>query len=425
MDNKWEENNSYEESSHSSFSSLPSEPTPPEDKKKLRDKMVKMPVVVIIVVLTAVLAVSASVFLPPLFKGFMLPITEDGQPGSITETETESAPQGESVYTEATPDDKNALTIPEIAKKVGPSVVGVVNKVTYNNYQNFGIFGYGTQGGSSTVEAGSGSGFIISADGYVVTNNHVVDGASEIYVITNTGEEYKATLVGSDARTDIAVIKIEGTFPYVTLGNSSNLEVGELAVAIGNPLGQEFAGTVTDGIVSALNRSITVDNKQLTLLQTNAAINPGNSGGPLVNRYGEVIGINTVKISSEKLEGLGFAIPIDEAKPIIDDLINNGYVKGRPVIGIGGREVTEQMAYAYDMEVGIYVVSMSPNSPAAMSGIKIGDIIVEADGKPVSTVDELNEIKNKHAVGDKMNLKIYRSGDYLNITLILGEELPE
>lgn len=420
MDNKWEDNNSYDESSHSSFSSLPSEPTPPVAKKKFRNKTVKMPVVLIIMVLTAALAVSACIFLPPIFNSFMQSVSKGRQPEPITEPVADGTTEKNSVYTETTPGDQNALTIPEIAKKVGPSVVGVVNKVTYSNYRRYGM---GDE--TSTVEAGSGSGFIISADGYVVTNNHVIDGASEIYVVTNTGEEHKATLVGADARTDIAVIKIEGTFPYAVLGNSANLEVGELAVAIGNPLGQEFAGTVTNGIISALNRSITVDSKQLTLLQTNAAINPGNSGGPLVNQYGEVIGINTVKISSEDLEGLGFAIPIDEAKPIIDDLIENGYVKGRPVIGIGGREITEQMAYAYDMEVGVYVVSMSPNSPASMSGIKIGDIIVEADGQPVTTVDELNEIKNKHSVGDKMTLKIYRGGDFRDITVILGEEIPE
>jgi len=195
-------------------------------------------------------------------------------------------------------------------------------------------------------------------------------------------------------------------------------------VAIGNPLGQEFAGTVTDGIISALNRSVTVDNKQLTLLQTNAAINPGNSGGPLVNQYGEVIGINTAKISSSKLEGLGFAIPIDEAKPIIDDLLQSGYVRGRPVIGIGGRNVTEQLAKAYDWKVGVYVASMSPDSPAYMAGVQIGDIIVQVDGKDVATVDELNDIKNKHAVGDKLELKIFRNGQYVNLSLILGEEMP-
>jgi len=301
--------------------------------------------------------------------------------------------------------------------------------VKFSGYSNpFGFyFGerFPQQQEGQMIEQGSGSGVLISKDGYVVTNNHVIEGATEVTVIMNNGEEYAATVKGADSNTDLAVLKIEGNdFPYAALGSSSDLRVGELAVAIGNPLGQEFAGTVTSGIISALNRSITIDNKQLTLIQTDAAINPGNSGGPLVNQYGEVIGINTAKISSSELEGLGFAIPMDEAKPIIDDLLSSGYVRGRPVIGIGGRAVTEQDAKAYDLKVGVYVASMSPNSPAYMSGIKIGDIITEVNGKKVTTVDELNEIKNQHAVGDEITLKIWRQGDFLTIKLILGEEVP-
>ena len=203
------------------------------------------------------------------------------------------------------------------------------------------------------------------------------------------------------------------------------MRVGDTAIAIGNPLGQEFAGTTTQGIISGLNRSVTVDNKTLTLIQTDAAINPGNSGGALVNCYGEVIGINTAKISSSSLEGLGFAIPIDEAKPVIEDLITNGYVTGRPVIGIAGRAVTEKDAQAYNLKVGVYVSSMTANSPAYMAGIKIGDIITECEGKKITTVDELNEIKNKHSVGDELKLKVYRQGKTVNITLILGEEVPD
>ncbi len=390
----------------------------------LSKKTVKLPVAILSVIVAVAVTISGYALISPMFKDDS--ITLEQLQGNVATTEKPAEEDvAHGIINSAS---KKPLTIPEIAKKVGPAVVGVVNKVTYNNIQRYGIYGFLPEdyyGNDETVESGSGSGVIISEDGYVVTNYHVIEGASEIYVITNTGEEYKAILKGSDARTDLAVLKIDGTFPYATLGNSSELEVGELAVAIGNPLGQEFAGTVTDGIISALNRSITVDNKQLTLLQTNAAINPGNSGGPLVNQYGEVIGINTAKISSDQLEGLGFAIPIDEAKPIIDDLLQSGYVRGRPVIGIGGRNITEQMAKAYEMKVGIYVSSMSPNSPAYMSGVQIGDIIVEADGKKVKTVDELNELKNKHTVGDRFELKIYRNGAYKTITIILGEEIPE
>lgn len=425
MDNyQWHNDDFQTNTTHGTYDSTSYEPTPPKkERKKLSSRTVKLPVVIVSVILAVAVAVSGYALISPMVGD---------NSTSLSELQGDTLPKNDSgedsAHSIISSGKREVLTIPEIAKKVGPAVVGVVNKVTYNNIQRYGIYGYLPEGyapNEETVESGSGSGVIISEDGYIVTNNHVIEGATEIYIITNTGEEHKATLVGADSKTDLAVLKIEGTFPYATLGNSADLEVGELAVAIGNPLGQEFAGTVTDGIISALNRSVTVDNKQLTLLQTNAAINPGNSGGPLVNRYGEVIGINTAKISSDQLEGLGFAIPIDEAKPIIDDLLQSGYVRGRPVIGVGGRNITKQMAEAYNMKVGIYVVSMSPDSPAYMAGVQIGDIIVEADGQAIETVDELNEIKNKHAVGERLDLKIYRNGGYKNLTLILGEEIPE
>jgi len=316
------------------------------------------------------------------------------------------------------------LTTPEIVDKVGPAVVGIINKTTYSNA--YGFYGnlYGNP--NQEIEQGSGSGVIISADGYIVTNNHVVENATALLVILNTGEEYTAKVVGKDASTDLAVLKIEaGNLPYAQMGTSSTLRVGEKAVAIGNPLGQEFAGTTTQGIISGLNRSVTVDNRTMNLIQTDAAINPGNSGGALVNEYGALIGINTVKISSDTLEGLGFAIPIDEAKPIIQELMTNGYVTGRPVIGIGGRAVTKEDAKAYNLKVGVYVSSMSPNGPAYMAGIKIGDIIVECEGEPIETVDDINKIKNKKSPGDKLNIKVYRKGSYKDVAVILGEEAPE
>lgn len=418
------QNNTINKSeTYSVYSSNPFEPEPPKPKKKrFLNKTVKLPVAILSVVLAAVIGVSAYAVVVPAIEKW-----SNNSHISLAELQKDVNTNGKNEAENMISfGNKKELTIPEIAKKVGPSVVGVVNKVVYSNIQQFGIYGFVPgENQKQTVESGSGSGVIISEDGYVVTNNHVIEGASEIYVITNTGEEYKATLKGTDPRTDLAVLKIEGTFSYATLGSSADLEVGELAVAIGNPLGQEFAGTVTDGIISALNRSVTVDNKQLTLLQTNAAINPGNSGGPLVNKYGEVIGINTAKISSSQLEGLGFAIPIDEAKPVIDDLLKSGYVRGRPVIGIGGRNITEQFAKAYGWKEGIYVSSMSPNSPAYMAGVQIGDIIVEADGQNVKTIDDLNALKNKHVVGDKFKLKIFRDGGYKTITIILGEEIPE
>lgn len=321
-----------------------------------------------------------------------------------------------------TGNDGRVYTTPEIVDLVGPAVVGVINKATYTN-PYAGMFGQQMPGGE--VEQGSGSGVIISDDGYIVTNNHVIEGASEILVILNVGEQYTAKLVGSDSKTDLAVLKIEAeALTYANLGTSSELRVGDTAIAIGNPLGQEFAGTTTQGIISGLNRSVTIDNKTMNLIQTDAAINPGNSGGALVNNHGEVIGINTAKISSSQYEGLGFAIPIDDAKPIIEDLISNGYVTGRPVIGIGGRAVTEQDAKAYNLKVGVYVSSMTADSPAYMAGIKIGDIITECEGTKIETVDELNDIKNKHKVGDTLTMKVYRQGKTIDIRLVLGEEAP-
>lgn len=339
---------------------------------------------------------------------------------------TEDSP-GSAVVATATAEraGKKVLTTPEIVDKVGPAVVGIVNTSQVARGGLFyDFFGDGT--GGVQEKQSSGSGVVISEDGYIVTNSHVVEGATSLKVIMNTGDEYEATLIGADSRTDLAVLKIEADgLTYAEMGKSSQLRVGDTAIAIGNPLGQEFAGTTTQGIISGLNRSVTIDNKQLTLIQTDAAINPGNSGGALVDAYGHLIGINTAKISSEALEGLGFAIPIDEAKPIVTELINNGYVTGRPILGIGGRTVTVEDAKAYNLKVGVYVTSMTPAAPAYMAGIKIGDIIVECDDQPVKTVEDINKIKNKYKPGDELKIKVYRQKDYKEIKVVLGEELPD
>ena len=304
-----------------------------------------------------------------------------------------------SYYSNEAADENNASTISnkgrtkladeDVAEKVGPAVVGIINSANFFQQD---------------VEQGSGSGIIINADGYIVTNNHVIENASSLKVILNNSEEYAAKVIGTDPQTDLAVLKIEAgkELPYATFGDSADLKAGETAIAIGNPLGTEFAGTVTKGVISALNRSVTVEGKQLTLIQTDAAINPGNSGGALVNSYGEVIGINTVKISSGDVEGLGFAIPINEAKPIIQDLMEDGYVKGRPVIGLSGREMTQEMARTYGYVTGVYVVEVTPFSGAERAGIKSGDVITKVEDQEVKTVEDINNIRDSHQVGDKL-----------------------
>lgn len=391
-----------------------------QPKKKKKRSVKKVCATVLSVVLIAVISVTGYSLYTSGNHNEKNVISEELQDNLSNKTEKKE----ENVQKLVTTTDGKTYSTPEIVDMVGPAVVGVINKATYSNPYG-GLFGQMPGANGGEVEQGSGSGVIISEDGYVVTNNHVIEGASEIAIILNSGEQYTAKLVGTDARTDLAVLKVDASgLTYAKLGISSELRVGDTAIAIGNPLGQEFAGTTTQGIISGLNRSITIDNKTLNLIQTDAAINPGNSGGALVNNKGLVIGINTAKISSSQYEGLGFSIPIDDAKPIIEDLIANGYVKGRPVIGIGGRAVTERDAQAYNLKVGVYVVSMTADSPAYMAGIKIGDIITECQGKKVETVDDLNEIKNSYKVGDTIELKVFRQGKTIDIRLVLGEESP-
>ncbi len=311
------------------------------------------------------------------------------------------------------------LSTVDISKKVGPAVVGITSRV--NNVMS--IFG-------ATTSEGTGSGIIISSDGYIVTNNHVIEGASEVKVTLNTGDEFEAKIIGSDSKTDLAVIKIKPgttTLTVAELGDSSQVQVGERAVAIGNPLGMEFFGSTTQGIISAINRTINVDNRTMSVIQTDAAINEGNSGGALVNAYGQVIGINAVKISSSSVEGMGFAIPISEAKPIIEDLIQYGYVKGRPVLGISARDVTRDMAQRQGWPMGVQVMSTQVGSGAEIAGLQQGDIIFKADGKEVKNFEDLSEIKDLHKPGEVLELEVYKYDTGLNkkVSVKLTEERPD
>lgn len=273
----------------------------------------------------------------------------------------------------------------------------------------------------------------MSEDGYILTNNHIVNSSStsSYYEVSkankvtvylyNDETPYEAKIIGTDEQTDLAVIKIEKTgLPAAEIGNSDDVKVGEFSMAIGNPLGME--SSVTGGIISAVNREVTdSDGKKFILIQTDAAINSGNSGGALVNAEGKVIGINTLKLSGTGIEGMGFAIPINSTINIYEQLIQYNKVK-RPYMGITGIDLDEKTAEYNKLVVGIYVKAIDDFSSAEKAGIKVGDVIIEADGKKIATMDELNEIKNAHKIGDEITLKVNRNGNEVSITLTLAEQ---
>lgn len=299
-----------------------------------------------------------------------------------------------------------------IAETVGPAVVGISSKSTMVSFFT----------GRQEVE-GTGSGFIIDQNGYIVTNNHVVENADKLEVSLADGRKVPATLIGRDPQTDLAVIKISApNLTVAKLGDSTQLKVGELAVAIGNPMGLEFSRTVTAGVISALNRTLQIDDRKFNMIQTDAAINYGNSGGPLVNAKGEVIGINTAKLNvpGKDVEGMGFAIPISEAKPIIDQLIKNGYIS-RPRIGIAGVTVTAEDAEKYGLPVGVYVQQVLDGGPAELAGIKPGDVITKFNGVQIKTFEDLQGEMKKYKPKDQVTITVVRNGRSLNMSLILAE----
>ena len=275
------------------------------------------------------------------------------------------------------------------------------------------------------ISSGAGSGVILSADGYIVTNNHVIDGANKVTVKTKDGKEYSAKLVGKDSTTDLAVIKIEATgLKPVVLGTSKNLQVGDTAIAIGNPLG-ELGGTVTNGIISALDREITIDGESMHLLQTNAAINPGNSGGGLFNDQGQLIGIVNAKSSGSNIEGLGFAIPIDIAKPVITSLIENGKVEGRAELGVTLQEYQTQNQNPFEENdasaTAVYIVQVQSGKAADKAGLKRGDRIIEVDGKEVKEVSDVKSAISSHKAGDTIKIKIERDNKEQTVSVTLLE----
>ncbi len=317
-----------------------------------------------------------------------------------------SKPESDSSNSSDNYDTVDGMAGEDIYKKVNPSVVSVI---------------------STTSEGtGSGSGVIMSKDGYIITNNHVVDGAQSVSVQLSDGTSLDAEIIGTDEQTDLAVIKVTPTSDLTAaeFGDSDELEPGEYAYAIGSPGGVQFANTITGGRISAINRDLTVNDRVMTLIQTDASINNGNSGGALINKYGQVVGITSAKLSgnafgSATVEGMGFAIPINTAKDIVDELIQNGYVSGRPSIGITGQNVES----ADGKVSGVQVYSIDSRAKAASEGLQVGDVITAVDGTPTPDMDKVNELKQDKKAGDKLTLSVYRisTGKTLNITITLTD----
>jgi serine protease Do len=294
------------------------------------------------------------------------------------------------------------LSFQEIYEKVIPSIVD--------------IQAYSETSGSS------GTGVIMTADGYLVTNHHVIAGCSQAKVVLYDGETYDAKLVGSDADSDLAVLKIEAQgLTCAEFGNSDLLRVGDVALAIGNPLGSELFGTMTEGIVSAINRDVNVDGYTMTLIQTTAALNPGNSGGALLNAAGQVVGITNLKMMSdyETIEGLGFAIPTVWVKEVVDVLMSDGAITGRPTLGITCLTIPAGQEDVYGRDSGVYVDSVTAHSPAAKAGVEPGDVIVAANGQTVTSTQDLTDARDQAGVGGQLTLTLWRDGETLDVTLTL------
>lgn len=310
-------------------------------------------------------------------------------PKSDVEVHLSDLPEGES------------LSLQQIYKKNIPSVVSVLCQLEDSS--------------------ASGTGVVLSENGYIITNAHVIEGAASIQVLLTDERTLEACVVGSDSFSDLAVLYVQATdLTPAEFGNSEALEVGELAVAIGDPLGVEFRGTMTNGIISAINRDLQTNGRTMTLIQTNAALNPGNSGGPLINSYGQVIGINTMKIGvfadSSGVEGLGFAIPSVTVKQIVDQLLTQGYVSGRPTLDLEGQWISQFQQQFRRLPAGLYITGAPENS-----GIQSKDILLSVDGTRITDEEELNTVLYAHQVGDEVSLTLYRSGREITVTMTLTE----
>ena len=303
----------------------------------------------------------------------------------------------------------------QVAKEVGPAVVGITNKAVARDFFN------------RPVEMeGVGSGVIFRSDGYIVTNYHVIEGAKEIIVSLADGSTINGTLVGSDEMTDIAVVKVDSKdLPTAKFGNSDEIMIGEPVVAIGNPMGLEFQGSVTVGVISALNRTLEIEDKRFNLLQTDAAISPGNSGGALVNFEGEIIGINSAKLAKTEVEGIAFAIPINTVQSVINEIMEKGYV-ARPYLGVVLFDKATAARYGYQLRIekGVYVFQVALDSPAGRAGFQRGDIILKIDGKDFNSATEIRAEISSHKIGDKIKVTYDRDGNEY-VTEVVLAEMPQ
>ena len=389
----------------------PQDAQPPKKKKKFNGKRVARSAVAL--VLAAAMGFAGG-FVGAKFGGSGKVVIQQVAPSSTAD----SASGSDSSITAAS-SSGSSLTTEQVADLVSPSVVVITTEqVVYSQWSWYG---------QNQVESGAGSGVIISSDGYILTCAHVVDGASTI-TVTIGDKDYTATLVGEDTTSDIAVIKIDadGLTP-ATVGNSDSLKVGQSVMAVGNPLG-ELGGTVTGGMISALNRSVTIQRTNSTntmsLIQMDASVSPGNSGGGLFNMNGELVGIVNAKSSSSDAEGLGFAIPINDAIKVAQELLENGYVTGRPYLGITYLAVTDaQTASQLGVNAyGVYVVEVVKGGPAEKAGLQAGDRIVSVDGTEIASKDDLGTLMQKHAAGDTLSITIAREGQMQTVNVTLGEK---
>ena len=398
------------------YPAQPQQAQPPKPKKKKKFNGGRVARSAVALVLAAAMGFAGG-FVGAKYGGSGKVVIQQAAPSAASDSSTGSS-GADSTITAAS-SSGSSLTTEQVADMVSPSVVVITTEqVVYSQWSWYG---------QSQVESGAGSGVIISSDGYILTCAHVVDGASSI-TVTIDDKDYTATLVGEDTTSDVAVIKIDATgLTPATVGDSDNLKVGQSVMAVGNPLG-ELGGTVTGGMISALNRSVTIQGTSSTntmsLIQMDASVSPGNSGGGLFNMNGELVGIVNAKSSSSDAEGLGFAIPINDAIKVAQQLLENGYVTGRPYLGITylGVEDAQTAAQLGVNAYGVYVVEVVKGGPAERAGLQSGDRIVSIDGTEIASKDDLGTLMQKHAAGDTLNITIARNGQMQTISVTLGEK---